>query len=210
MNIPKRYEDLTVNQFQQLEELKSNDTLDKLDKAILRLSILSGESIDTIEGLSPKKVYDLLLDAVFLTMPVTSMAMPEEFMLGKIKFKYIKELSQYNIAQQKDWTSILESNGANYIKCLPELMAICHLEKVNDEWVYNSNNHQRNVELFGQSKLKDSLGAVFFYSNCLKSYSEIIADCLADANKTIQEMNEMMLADSEFQTFLNGGDGSIQ
>ena len=34
MKIPKRYEDLTVEQFQKLEELKANDTLDKLDMAV--------------------------------------------------------------------------------------------------------------------------------------------------------------------------------
>jgi hypothetical protein len=45
MNIPKRYEDLTVSQFQELEALKNDDTLDKLDKSIKRLSILSGKSV---------------------------------------------------------------------------------------------------------------------------------------------------------------------
>lgn len=42
MKVINRYEDLTVEQFQQLEKLKLNTTLDKLDSAIKRLSILSG------------------------------------------------------------------------------------------------------------------------------------------------------------------------
>lgn len=53
MNIPKRYEDLTVEQFQQLELLKEDSSLDTLDKTIKRLSILSGKSIEYIEAMRP-------------------------------------------------------------------------------------------------------------------------------------------------------------
>ena len=101
MKIPKRYEDLTVDQFQKLEELKLNDTLDNLDKAVLRLSILSGEAIEAIESLSPKKVYDYLLDAFFLTKPITDLICPDEIKIGGIKFRYIKDLYDYNICQER-------------------------------------------------------------------------------------------------------------
>jgi hypothetical protein len=208
MKIPKRYEDLTVDQFQKLEELKTNNTLDNLDKAVLRLSILSGEAIEHIESLSPKKVYDYLLDAFFLTKPITDLICPDEIKIGGIKFRYIKDLYDYNICQEKDWKEMVRVNEGNYLKVLPELMAICHQEYENGKWLYNSNNHNRNVELFKQSKLSESLGAVFFYSKSLKTYTKVIADCLAEATQTIEEANQMMMADLEFQTFLNGGDGN--
>jgi len=208
MKIPKRYEDLTVIQFQQLEDLKTNTSLDNLDKAVLRLSILSGKSVKEIEDLSPTKVYDVLMDAIYLTIPITQIVTPENITLGGIKFRYIKEIHEYNIAQEKDWKETIKNFDNNYFKCLPELMAICHQEYENGKWLYNSDNHQRNVELFKQSKLSESLGAVFFYSNCFKSYTEIIAACLAEATKTIQEANQMMSEDLEFQTFLKGGDGN--
>ena len=208
MKIPKRYEDLTVNQFQQLEELKTNTLLDNLDKAVLRLSILSGKSVKEIEDLSPTKVYDVLMDAIFLTVPVTQMVTPENIKLGGIKFRYMQEIHEYNIAQEKDWKEIIKNNDNNYFKCLPELMAICHQEYENGKWVYNSDNHLRNVEIFKTSKLSESLGAVFFYSKIFKRYTEILADCLAQATQTIQEANQMMSEDLEFQTFLKGGDGN--
>lgn len=208
MKIPKRYEDLTVDQFQKLEELKLNDTLDNLDKAVLRLSILSGEAIEAIESLSPKKVYDYLLDAFFLTKPITDLICPDEIKIGGIKFRYIKDLYDYNICQEKDWKEMVRVNEGNYLKVLPELMAICHQEYENGKWLYNSNNHNRNVELFKQSKLSESLGAVFFYSKYLKTYTKVIQDCLAEATQTIEEAKQMMMADLEFQTFLNDGDGN--
>jgi len=193
MNIPKRYEDLTVNQFQELEALKNDDTLDNLDKSIKRLSILSG-----------------ILDAIFLIEPINSMASPESFTLAYKKFRYIKSIDQYTTAQQKDFTEILKANNNDYIACMPELMAICHQELTLFGWKYKPENHFKNVELFKQSKLKDSLGAVFFYSNCLKSYSVIIEDCLLKANEMIQAHAKTMMEDREFQTFLKGGDGNTR
>jgi len=210
MKIPKRYEDLTVDQFQKLEELKSNDTLDKLDRAVLRLSILSGKSIDYIESLNATEVYNTLMDAVFLTQPITQIETPKEIKLGGIKFRYIKEIHEYNIAQEKDWKEMVKNSDNNYINCLPELMAVCHQEYENGKWVYNSNNHQRNVELFRQSKLSESLGAVFFYSKTLTSYTKVLADSLVKATETIAEIQKEMMEDLEFQTFLKGGDGNTQ
>jgi hypothetical protein len=210
MKIPKRYEDLTVDQFQKLEKLKSNDTLDKLDRAVLRLSILSGKSIDYIESLNATEVYNTLMDAVFLTQPITQIETPKEIKLGGIKFRYIKEIHEYNIAQEKDWKEMVKNSDNNYINCLPELMAVCHQEYENGKWVYNSNNHQRNVDLFRQSKLSESLGAVFFYSKTLTNYTKVLADSLVKATETIAEIQKEMMADLEFQTFLKGGVGSTQ
>jgi hypothetical protein len=210
MKIPKRYEDLTVEQFQKLEELKSNDTLDKLDRAVLRLSILSGKSVDYIESLNATEVYNTLMDAVFLTQPITQIETPKEIKLGGIKFRYIKEIHEYNIAQEKDWKEMVKNSDNNYINCLPELMAVCHQEYENGKWLYNSNNHQRNVDLFRQSKLSESLGAVFFYSKTLTSYTKVLADSLVKATETIAEIQKEMMADLEFQTFLKGGVGNTQ
>ena len=208
MKIPKRYEDLTVDQFQKLEELKSNDTLDKLDMAVLRLSILSGEHVDYIESLSPKQVYDYLLDAFFLTKQITELACPDEIKLGGVKFRYIKDLYDYNICQEKDWKEMVKANEGNYFKVLPELMAICHQEYESGKWVYNSSNHNRNVELFKKSKLSESLGAVFFYSKYLMIYTKVIQDCLAEQVKVIEQANQMMMDDLEFQIFLKDGGGN--
>jgi hypothetical protein len=209
MKIPKRYEDLTVEQFQQLEQLKTDNELDSIDKAIKRLSILSGKTIDEVEDMTATDIHNHLLDAIFLSKPLHEIETPKEIKLGGVKFRYIEEISQYNICQEKDWKEMVKATG-NYIDCLPELMAICHQEFENDKWVYNSDNHLRNVELFKKSKLSESLGAVFFYSKSLTNYTKILADFSEKVNNEIhQQVNEMM-ADQEFKTFLNDGDGNTQ
>lgn len=210
MNIPTRYEDLTVEQFQQLEFLKQDETLDKLDKAIKRLSILSGKSIEEVEALSATEVYNNLAKVIFLTSPITEIKCVDEINLNGTKFRYIKNIYDYNICQEKDWKEMIKANDNQYFKCLPELMAICHLEYINGNWTYNSDNHQKNVELFKKSKLSESLGAVFFYSKYLKTYTKAIQDCLAQQAQVLEEAKSMMLADPEFQTFLKDGGGNTQ
>ncbi len=66
MKVPKRYEDLTVSQFQELEALKTNSVLSKENKSDKRLSILSGEKLGVIQSLSSKEKYEILLDSIFL------------------------------------------------------------------------------------------------------------------------------------------------
>lgn len=208
MNIPKRYEDLTVQQFQELEALKSNTDLDTLDKAVKRLSILSGKDVDYIESLTATEIFNTLSDAVFLMSPIHEMPIPNHIVFSGVKFRYIKEIHEYNICQEKDWKEIVKMNGNDYIKCLPELMAICHQEHENGKWVYNSDNHLRNVELFKKSKLSESLGAVFFYSKSLTSYIKILADYSKKVENQITEHYKTMMEDQEFQTFLNVGVGN--
>ena len=208
MNIPKRYEDLTVQQFQELEALKSNTDLDTLDKAVKRLSILSGKDVDYIESLTATEIFNTLSDAVFLMSPIHEMPIPNHIVFSGVKFRYIKEIHEYNICQEKDWKEMVKMNGNDYIKCLPELMAICHQEHENGKWVYNSDNHLRNVELFKKSKLSESLGAVFFYSKSLTSYIKILADYSKKVENQITEHYKTMMADQEFQTFLNVGVGN--
>ena len=208
MNIPKRYEDLTVQQFQELEALKSNTDLDTLDKAVKRLSILSGKDVDYIESLTATEIFNTLSDAVFLMSPIHEMPIPNHIVFSGVKFRYIKEIHEYNICQEKDWKEMVKMNGNDYIKCLPELMAICHQEHENGKWVYNSDNHLRNVELFKKSKLSESLGAVFFYSKSLTSYIKVLADYSKKAENQITEHYKTMMEDQEFQTFLNVGVGN--
>ena len=210
MTIPKRYEDLTVSQFQQLEALKAEENIDSIDKAVKRLSILSGESIDFIESLRPKVVYDTLLDAIYLNSPIHDIPLKDTVVLGSKKFKAITQITDFTVAQHKDFNTFLQLNNNNYIACLPEIIAICHAEKIGGVFKYEPANHFENLELFKAAKLKDVMGAVFFYSNCLKSYSKIIAVSLESNTKLIKEMMTEMENDKGFQDFLNNGGGTIR
>ena len=210
MTIPKRYEDLTVDQFMQLEALKLNKSLPLLDKAVAKLSILSGLSIDEVEKMNIQKVYATLLDAVFLNTPIDAMPLKDSVYLGYKKFKAITDITDFTTAQHKDFNEFIKMNNNNYVACLPNIIAICHKELTLYGYKYKSDNHFKNVEIFKKAKLKDVMGAVFFYSNCLKSYNEIITTCLEKSQSQIKEFLKEIENDKEFQDFLTNGGGTTQ
>ena len=209
MNIPLRYEDLTVNQFIQLEALKQLKDIELIDRAVKRLSILSGKTEDEIESLPPKEVFDTLSLAIFLSEPIHNMPVLEEITLGKKRFKAITKNTDYTVSQHRDFNEFIKANNGDYIPCLAELIFISHFEFIDGKWTYDENNFEENLELFKQAKLKDVLGAVFFYSNCLLTCMSSIKTCLEENQKIVKEHVETMMNDKEFQTFLKDGGMSI-
>ncbi len=219
MTIPRRYEDLTVDQFQKIEALKKLKDIELIDRAVLKLSILSGESVDYIESLHPDKIYDYQIQAIFLNSPIHVMPVNNEVKLGKKKFKPITETNGYTVAQHKDYKAFIQEAGGDYISCLPQILSICHkewvekdsikrtthIEPIEKEWRYMEKYHLENVELFKQAKLKDVIGAVFFYSSFLKSSIKIIQTCMEESQKEISDHLNTMMIDQEFQTFLKDG-----
>lgn len=210
MKLVTRYEDLTVNQYHALELLKSEEFDMDVFKAAKRLSILSDMTLDEVESKPATFIYDALIKCLALTVELTGMPLKESVKLEGKVFKPIVNIHEITTAQHKDFNSILEANGNNYILCLPELLAIIHKEKTVNGFEYVQSNHFENVEIFKRSKLEDTIGAVFFYSKCLKNSSEILTNCLRDSNKIINETMTEISEDKEFQDFLKNGAGNIQ
>jgi len=209
MNTPNKYEDLTVSQFQQLETLKDKD-LELIDMAIERLSILSGRTIEDLETETPKYIFSVLAQASYLTEPIHSMPLKGLIKIGGKEFMAITDISEITTAQHKDFNTILSNCGNDFVKCLPEILALIHKEKVGKEFKYIQDNHFENIEIFKQSKLSDSLGAVFFYSKCLNSSKEIMQSYLNQTSELIQAHMKVITEDVEFQDFLANGVGSTQ
>ncbi len=215
MTIPRRYEDLTVDQFQKIEALKKVEGIELSDRAVKKLAILSGKPEEVIEALPFKQFQDLQIQALFLNEPIHVMLANDFVTLGSKKFKFIKEKTGYVVAQRKDFNSFIKEAGGDYISCLPQILSICHLEWVESdrikteviekEWRYMEKYHTENVELFKQAKLKDVIGAVFFYSNFLKSSIKTIQTCMEESGNVLKEHVNEMMNDQEFQTFLKDG-----
>lgn len=208
MIIPSSYNNLTIEQFQKLTVLVTKDQ--SIERDILILALLTGKSSFEIEKLTPTMFYKYFAMASFIHKPIKSIGLKKSTWLGLKKFKAITEIHEFTTAQHKDFTEIMKANDNNYITCLPNILAICHKELTLKGYVYNSDNHYKNAKIFSQAKIKDVLGAVFFYSKCLKSYSMIIENSLVLHTQMIKEMLEEIEGDKPFQDFLNTGDGNIQ
>lgn len=225
MHIPTSYDNLTIEQYQKLTVLVSKDQ--SIENEMLILALLTGKSSFELEKLSPTVFYKHFNKASFIHTPIKFMPLNEKVRLGLKKFIPITLISDISTAQHKDFTEIMKAHDNNYIACLPNILAICHKELVlipklvwNKEkecykwrelgWVYETDSHYRNAKKFSKAKVKDVLGAVFFYSKCLKSYNTIIANSLELHTKVIKEMLEEIKNDKPFQDFLSTGDGNIQ
>lgn len=208
MYIPNTYDNLTVEQFQKLTVLVTKEQ--SIERDILILALLTSKSSFELEKLSPSTFYKHFNMASFIHEPIKSIPLKSSTWLGLKKFKAITEIHEFTTAQHKDFTEIMKANNNDYIACLPNILAICHKELTVLGYKYDSDNHYKNAKKFSKAKLKDVLGAVFFYSKCLKSYKMIIENSLELHTKVIKEMLEEIENDKPFQDFLNTGAGSTQ
>lgn len=199
--IPTRYEDLTVEQYQRINELKN--VKDDVFKRAEMYAIISGLPLDKVDELSPKEVY---LATNYLTKTLHDMPLKKTYK----RFKAILNITEITTAQHKDFNAFITSANGNYIKVLPELLAIINKELTLTGYRYIPENHFKNVEKFKKAKLEDVIGVVFFYSKSLKNSKKIIEDSLNKSNEIINETMKMIMEDSEFQTFLQNGAGNTQ
>ena len=199
--IATRYEDLTVNQFQKINTLKGKK--DDVFKRAELYSIISGLPLDQVDLLSPKDVYAA---TNFLSVPIHAMPLKKTY--GR--FKPILKITDITTAQHKDFNTLLTQVNGDWVKVLPELLAIMNKELTFKGYAYIQDNHFKNVEIFKKAKLRDVVGVVFFYSNYLSSLKKTIKDSLEKSQKEINEVMMMITEDSEFQTFLNNGGGNTQ
>jgi hypothetical protein len=194
------YENLTVEQYQKIQGIEA-DNIAELRS--LQYAIITGKTIDEVDSLSPVIIFK---ETDFLLKPLHAMPLNKRY--GR--FEAITDISNITAAQHKDFTTFLKLNNNDYIKCLPHILAIIHKEITISGYKYLSHLHFKNVEIFKKAKLKDVIGAVFFYSKCLKSYSKILRDSLDHSNLMMKELIVTMSEDIEFQTFLNNGGGTTQ
>jgi hypothetical protein len=117
MIIPSSYNNLTIEQFQKLEDLKLKDK--NLEIEMLILALLTGESTFELEKLSPVIFYKYLNMASFIKEPIKSIPLKKSTWLGLKKFKAITLISDISTAQHKDFTEIMKANDNNYMACLP-------------------------------------------------------------------------------------------
>lgn len=204
MKTPKTYAEVTVIQYEQLEQLKAEKDIEPLDFLISKLSILTGLSTDEIEQMDSKKAFDLNNVFSYADSEFPCYELKQTITIGKKIFKFCEHLT---VAQERDVLEFTRLNNG-FGSCLSEILAVVFKEKTNAGYRYISDNHYENVELFKTAKIKDISGVVFFYSKILKTLENNLNTYSAPSKKLILEIEEEMMRDKGFQDFLNSG-GSI-
>lgn len=209
MNLPYRFEDMTLSQFMQLHELEKDKTIERLDKDTKRLSILSGESFDYVECIDLKERRDALARISYVNHSPKNLPVVKRFRAKGTLLVPTTSLQEMKVNQLVDFYTLLKHSNNDYISNANMLLAVMFKPiQLFGKAIYSPENHSRISKLLLDAKVGDCLGLLFFYLDFWKKCEPRIQACLKQANQTIEEtMNEIM-NDKEFLASLNSGGGS--
>jgi hypothetical protein len=201
MNLPKRFEDLTLKQYIDLIELDKDLNLTVIEKAVKKLSILSGKAIEDIESLDFKKLFYYLAKVKFTNEPPENIAFKKSFIIGFRKYVATTNLQEMKPAQLIDFAALQKAN-----KPLNDLLAVMYKRSGKE---YDYKEHEKISKELLKAKVSDCLGLVFFYLNFFKKCEPLIVQFLEKQQSIIKEGMKGIVTDKEFTSFLKTGDGNI-
>lgn len=209
MKVPFRFEDITLSQFMKLHELEGDKSIEKLDKDTKVLSILTNESIDTIEDLEFSKRIELLSKCTYVKNVPKDLKVVKRFRVNSILLVPTTSLQEMKVNQLCDFYTILNNANGNAISVANDLLAIMFKPfSIIGNSKYSPENHAKISKLLLSAKVGDCLGLLFFYLDLWKLCEPLIVDCLKNQTQTIAELMKEIENDKEFQAFLVNGDGN--
>lgn len=209
MKVPYCFENMTLSQFMKLHELELNKDINSFDKQIIKLSILSGKSINYIESLDLKIIKQYLNKIAYTSNVPNNLRIPKRFRAGTLILKPTMSLQEMKVNQLVDFYTLLKQSNNDYILSANQLLATMFKPlSIFKKSVYSPENHAKISKLLLDAKVGDCLGLLFFYLNFWKQCEPIIIHCLTSNQQTIAEFMKEIQTDKEFQDFLNSGGGN--
>jgi hypothetical protein len=182
-----KFEDLTIKQYIDLLEVDNSD-ISKIEKKIKKLEIVLGKQ----ENL-PLTAFDKIK---FLDNIPTQIKFRDKTRIGLKFYKACTDLNEIGVNQLVDFYSLHKNNAP-----INELLAVIYKP-------YNPDKHKEISEAFLSKKVGEVLGTVFFFKNYYLRCEKRIQEYLENHLKAIQTFQTEIQTDSEFQDFLNTGDGN--
>jgi hypothetical protein len=199
MKLVRKFEDLTLKQYIELQELQSS-SLSVIDKAVKKLSIITGESIDYIESINVKEVYSLLASVSFVDNPPEEIAVKKRIRLGFMLYEPTLSLTEMKVNQLTDFYHLYDNKAP-----INEILAVIYKPIKGS---YKPANHAKVAKMLLNEKVGNTLGTLFFYSNYWKRCEKTITEYLNKQNQVIQSFMKEIQDDKQFQDFLVTGGGN--
>lgn len=206
MKLPKKFSDLTLGQFMQLHELSLDDDLEKFDRNIKTLSILSGKPESYIEKLSQEDFKRYLIQTASIIIPPLDLNAKDKIKIGFKTLYPTMSLQEMKVNQLIDFYSLYKQSGNDHIKSANQLLAVMFRPS---DLTYKPSNHSKISKVLLKANAEDCLAYVFFYSRLWKKCEPIIQDCFQKATELLKKEMSDMMKDKEFQDFLKHGVGNI-
>lgn len=176
MRLPKSFNDLTIEQFQECYfVLGSKPTLDSW---IMVISILSGKSKDTIESLPIKELKKEINKLQFLLSPNLNEKVNKFISIKGRPFKAVFFASDMQTNQVADLKGLMHKEGQSVNDTIVEnahkLLACIYLPLTLRGFKYVPSKHKEVSQYFRKAKMGDVYGTLFFYSNLYRNLIEAI------------------------------------
>jgi hypothetical protein len=199
--IPKNWNEVTVEQFQELHQVEQSESYLIFEKDIDKISIISDIDIDELEELTTKDIFKFKPFLQFL-FKEPSKRFKTDFEFSGLHLKYVG-LNSLTLAEFIDLDSFYVSN---IIDNLHMVAAILYRQQKSNEWnqtiseAYNFDPFERG-QLFKEVSIVDIYGIAHeftkFHQDFLEKYKGLFSDDLdedeeAPEDETQEEKKERL------------------
>ena len=204
MNIPISYNQITVEQYMFCHAIVKNDE-QKIDKQIQLISYFNNKSTRDVEDMAVTEFKELceLIEYLFTDIPPMPIPKRVGSMLG-LQLKPTLSLDKFSTAQMVDFYETLRGANNSIPQCLNELLAIIYTKN----GTYVVDEHAEHAKWFKKQKLKNVIGAVFFYTDFSLNAEKAMVNYLRRLLKENKKIITDTTSSREFQDFLSSGVGN--
>lgn len=111
MNIPKSWNDVTLDMFNRLSEIDRNDVAGYIDV----IEILSGKSTD---DMSIRELTQLMKSLDFMSEPIPETIIRDSYSINGNVYIVDKDLSSLSVSQFMDFTGYVKTNPKDFVSIL--------------------------------------------------------------------------------------------
>ena len=174
MRLPKNWNQITVEQFQECYFLLGKDPT--IDGWVKVLSILSGKSKDYVEGLKVKDLKGYINKLQFLLSPNLNEKVNKYLSIKGRIFKAVYLASDMQTNQVADLKALMVADGQSVNDTVVEnahrLLACIYVPLTLKGFKYVPSKHKEVSDYFRKAKMGDVYGTLFFYSEVYRNLME--------------------------------------
>jgi hypothetical protein len=191
-----KFSNLTIDQYQRIIDLETNEE-PSTARAYKKLAIALDKTITEVIEMDINKRNFILAN---LNKPNRLPLKKYIFVNGWV-YKATTSLTEMNTMQLIDFNSL-----ANNKASLNDLLAVMYVPLFGK---YKAKNHKKLSLKLSKTKVKKTLGLLFFWSDYSKKCEKRTLTFLEKQAQMIQELMKEIQTDKEFQTFYQTTAGNI-
>jgi hypothetical protein len=209
MKLPKSWKEITIKQFVECQGILLDTNVDIIEREVMYLSTLSGETIDTIESLPLNKIKEYVKAMEFLkTLPEGKdwEKLPKYFRLKGRTFYFDYDITKIRGGQYVDFMSFMKQDTVSNMHNL--LACVCVPSRfILFKGKYDGERHRETAQLFYERMTMDiAYPIVVFFCKVFQHLIPSIHSLVENQLTTLNLEMEKLIQEREMN-LQNTGDG---